>query len=230
MDVWAITEEARNRGQSKTTKRPFLIIPHIVRLTKTPSGKRREGRDDLPSLSKSAGWFPRADLFFLNGTGVFSCTRVPRSHLLFCREPLLFPGLHGLIDLGRQRGDVSIKIDVLLRVWIHWLTAKEDGVSEVVHGTNGGHKPRCRPARIMESRASEAGDLDVHPIPRSIHRRPTNRPPSRMTPRTAELVEELLTSANRCVDAVVRLEGLEVGTHGELFLLLSFHERGQTQG
>src|SRR5574341_1511138 len=99
-----------------------------------------------------------SDLLFLalNGTGVFSRTgilccagilrrarilrrtgisraRVPASHLLFRHQPLLLPGLHSFVDLGSQRGYVRIEIDVLLRVRVHWLTAKEDGVSEVIH-------------------------------------------------------------------------------------------------
>ena len=129
-------------------------------------------------------------------TRILGCTRVPGSHLLFRHESLFLPCLHGLVDLWGQRGYVGVKIEVFLRIWIHWLTAKEDGVSEVVHHANGGHKPRCCPARIMEGCISESWDLDVHPIASGIYRRSTDSPSARMTSGAAEFVEELSTSGD----------------------------------
>ena len=74
------------------------------------------------------------------GTGI-GCAGVRAGHLLFRNQSLCLPSFHRLVDLRSQRRYVSVQVNVFLRVWIHWLTAKEDGVSQVVHRPYRCHEP-----------------------------------------------------------------------------------------
>jgi len=136
---------------------------------------------------------------------VFRRTRVSSSHLFLNLDSLLLPRLHGLINLWSERSHVGVEIHVFLRVGIHWLTAKENGVSEVVHDANGRQEPRGSPTRIMQSGSPKSRDLNIHPVPGRIHGRTTDGPSSGVTTSTSKLIVALLTPSDGSINVVIGL-------------------------
>src|SRR5262249_43931617 len=91
------------------------------------------------------------------GGRVYLPTRalLPHPELLLEFDPLLLPFLHGLVPLRRQRRDVRLEVDVLLRVRIHRLTAEKDRVSHIVENADRRHEPGSGDPRVVVRGSAE---------------------------------------------------------------------------